>query len=161
MKIKNKMKTNTLMKWLTIAFFAMVIFNLGNNYLKKSNSESMVGFSEMLKKSNAMDSIRQNISDLQRDLPQKFTNGNSLDEIKFDEKNKQVVYSFTYDNLDSSSKAEISNFQIEMNQQMINFWKNNESKFAFVDAGVSNKYLIFDKNKKEVFNFMIKPEDMK
>ena len=85
------MKTNTVMKWLTIAFFAMVIFNLGNNYLKKSNSESMAGFSEMLKKSNAMDSIRQNISNLQRDLPQKFTNGNSLDEIKFDEKSKQVT----------------------------------------------------------------------
>ena len=161
MKIKNKMKANTLMKWLTIAFFAMVIFNLGNNYLKKSNSESMAGFSEMLKKSNAMDSIRQNISNLQRDLPQKFTNGNSLDEIKFDEKSKQVVYSFTYENLDSSSEAEISNFENKLNQEAIVFWKDLESKYAFIDSDVSIKYLVFDKNKKEVFNFIITPQDMK
>lgn len=155
------MKTNTVMKWLTIAFFAMVIFNLGNNYLKKSNSESMVGLSEMLKKSNAMDSIRQNISDLQMDLPQKFTNGNSLDEIKFDEKNKQVIYYFTYENLDSSSEAEISNFKNKLNQEAIVFWKNLESKYAFIDADVSTKYLIFDKDKKEVFNFIITPQNMK
>lgn len=154
------MKKSSVMKWLGIAFFVLVIYNIANSYLKKSNAESAVVLKEMLVRSYAIDSIRQTTSDIHRGLPQKFTNGNSLDEIKFDEKNKQVLYYFTYENLDSSSKAEISNIQIEMNQQTINFWKNNESKYAFINARVSNKYLIFDKTKKEVFNFTVKPEDM-
>ena len=149
-------------KWVIIGIIVAVIFG-GYMYIQGTliQREREENVSKLVGEPLELDYIKGAAKIMKSKLPIVSEDGFILYDIQFDEMNREFTFFQQNKNIGNLTETEINDYQSNLKVDKKTIAKNSKNKDAFVEADVTIRYRVFDKNLNEVFNFIITPQDMK
>lgn len=147
-------------KWALIAILILAAM-FGYHYLNQKKAEDSVWIEKTVQKNLAEESVKLAAQSYQSKLPIMVDDGLKLIVVEYDEKNKEMVYSYKDSYISKFSVQQIKDYEKEWKSRQIDIGKKSQNKDAFIDGKISSRYMIFDEANNLRINILVTPEEIR
>lgn len=147
-------------KWALIAILILAAM-FGYHYLNQKKAEDSVWIEKTVQKNLAEESVKLAAQSYQSKLPITVDDGLKLIVVEYDEKNKEMVYSYKDSYISKFSVQQIKDYEKEWKSRQIDIGKKSQNKDAFIDGKISSRYMIFDEANNLRINILVTPEEIR